>query len=1303
MTSSSARTRSRWILVLARLLLQPRRRKRICVLSFFAGALLFAGGSHASADSLVKGEVKTLTDGGFARLLFQFEEAVEVNVRVSGAIIVVNFKKPVDVAVEKLNVTAPDYVSAARRDPDGSAIRIALAHKVKVNTISAAERLYVDLLPENWKGPTPGLPQEVIDELVRRAREAESQLHRQRVAERQKKPPLVRVKVASQPTFVRYIFVLPDTVNVVPERADGRVVLNFDQQVIWDLADAKAALPPSLKSIEAEVDFNSSAVVFALNGTPEVRTFREDRSIILDVGREPAGSRDTRKTSGQADDTKTQAEALMAAKEVMAQKKSSESASAAEQPKSGRLEDGGRRSDSKVHQGAPAQSAPPKAEAAPRKTSETPAAAPRASADAESAAMPARGSSKKQADAEADAAPASRVSARSADASFDSMPAANKERAPPPEPTGTESRPVQNANSALPAVNPNAVVVASLHQSGSSLRIEFPFPVSTPAAVFHRGDQLWLIFDSKAQFDLSAIRADDEIGIRDVSFQRAQDGAAIVRLRLLRPRMTSLEADGPAWIVSIGHTPSTATRPLGVARSIVGKNRASLAIPFDHPSAIHEIDDPAVGDRLMVVTGLGPARGFLKVQEFVELRVLPSTHGVVIQNVADDMTAELSADKIMIGRPGGLSLSATALGQQQVAINFRAYTFDTQLWGFDRDAPFNARQSELVRLAAAAPLARKRQARLNLARFYLAKQMAPEAKAVLDVALSDQHGSDDVTGSVLTAVADVMLDRPEEALKQLSKPQISNQQDAPIWRAIAYAKQGRWSDARNIFKSVSAAIGALPIELQRMVLKEALRSAIEARDFNNATKVASEFETVGIPAEFEPTVNVLIGRLYEGLGRNEDALSSYRAAATSNDRRAAAQGRLRELLLTFATGGMGRKDLTNDLETLTTVWRGDETETEGLKVLAHLYTEDSRYRDAFHVMRTALLAHPNSDMTRKIQDEAAVTFENLFLGGKGEALAPIEALGLFYDFRELTPIGRRGDEMIRRLADRLVSVDLLDQAAELLQHQVDHRLQGAARAQVATRLAIIYLLNRKPDRALATLQATRVTDLSNDLRDQRLLLEARAMSNLGRHDLALELIANITSREATRLRSDVLWAARRWRQAGEQIELLYGERWREFAPLNETERSDILRAAICYALSEEVIGVSRLREKYEAKFADGPDRRAFEIVTAPIGTSAAEFQDVAKKLASIDTLDAFLHDLQSRYPEPPADGRPGSASGEGAFLAPRGEKRSRPSARPVSLSPIGAASRNGPDNAARGPDRQPTGAISLSNPRQRPN
>jgi tetratricopeptide (TPR) repeat protein len=1253
----------------------------IVVLLLTLALLALAPLSAARADEPIKGEVKAVNDGGFLRLMFQFDEAVEATTRVSGAIVIISFNKPVALAVERLNVNAPEYISAARRDPDGSAIRLALLRKVKLNTIAAAERLYVDLMPEAWKGPMPGLPQEVIDELVRRARNAESQLHQQRAADKQKKPPVVRVKVATQPTFVRYVFTMPGTVNVIPERADGRLTLNFDQQVAWDLADAKASLPPTLKSIESEVDFDSVAVVFTLSGTPEVRAFREERSIVVDIGLEGVKP----KQSEEGGPAKP-AVASGGAPAISAPNSRAPKTSAAEilLPKTSPPPAPVAAAAAAPQRAGPAQPVP---EAVPPKQAEQSQPAPVITQPAMAAPAPQVQAAAELAATTPPTPDAGHAASQPAPAPAEPPPAATP--APPPA-RKIMSPPLAAADDAIrPKANPNAVVVARTQQSGDRLRLELPFAAPTPAAVFHRADTLWLVFDSPAQIDLTALQADNDNGVREVLFERGDDGAAIVRIKLVRPRMASLEADGPAWIVNIADTTTAETRPLAIARSIVGKNRASIAIPFDSARAIHTIKDPDVDDRLLVITALGPVRGFLKVQDFVELRALPSVHGVVIQPIADDIAAELGVDKITIGRPTGLSLSATALGQQQVAVSFRAFTFDTQVWGFDRDAPFNARQSELIGLAASAPVSKRRQARFNLARFYLAKEMAPEAKAVLNVALTDQRASEDVTGSVLKAVADVMLDRPDDALKELSKPQVGNQQDAPIWRAIALARQGRWAEARDIFRTVSAAVGALPIELQRMAMKEALRSSIELRDFNNAARLVNDFETVGVTPDLEPTINVLLGRLYEGLGRTEDALASYRAAAVSSDRRAAAQGRLRETVLAFATGSMGRKDVINDIETLTTVWRGDETETEGLKLLAHLYTEDSRYRDAFHVMRTALLAHPNSDMTRKIQDEAAATFESLFLGGKGDALPPVEALGLFYDFRELTPIGRRGDEMIRRLSDRLVGVDLLDQAAELLQHQVDHRLQGAARAQVATRLTVVYLLNRKPDRALATLQATRVANLSNDLRDQRLLLEARAISNLGRHDVALELIANINSHEAVRLRSDVLWAARHWREAGEQIELLYADRWRQFPPLNDGERSDILRAAIGYALGEESIGLARLREKYQAKFADGPDRRAFDVVTAPIGTNGVEFQDVAKKIASVDTLDTFLRDLRARYPESSAVS-PAGTTGEGALLVP--DKSNAPLAN-ATTGPGSSPMPPKPAAAPLKPDKEPTGSI----------
>src|SRR5581483_8531471 len=151
-----------------------------------------------------------------------------------------------------------------------------------------------------------------------------------------------------------------------------------------------------------------------------------------------------------------------------------------------------------------------------------------------------------------------------------------------------------------------------------------------------------------------------------------------------------------------------------------------------------------------------------------------------------------------------------------------------------------------------------------------------------------------------------------------------------------------------------------------------------------------------------------------------------RYAAASADGLAAARGRMRIIAFRSSMGEMKKPEAIKELEILSVTWRGDETETATLQMLAHLYTEENRFRDAFRAMRTALAVQPDSEITRRIQEEAIDTFDRLFLGGRADKMPAIDALSLFFDYRELTPIGRRGDEMIRRLAERLVGVDLLD-------------------------------------------------------------------------------------------------------------------------------------------------------------------------------------------------------------------------------------------------------------------------------------
>ncbi len=135
------------------------------------------------------------------------------------------------------------------------------------------------------------------------------------------------------------------------------------------------------------------------------------------------------------------------------------------------------------------------------------------------------------------------------------------------------------------------------------------------------------------------------------------------------------------------------------------------------------------------------------------------------------------------------------------------------------------------------------------------------------------------------------------------------------------------------------------------------------------------------------------------------------------------------------------------LERLRFRWRGDLLEMKTLRKLASLYFAKLRWRDGLHTLRIAATAFPNDDISRKAQDDMRAAFAELFIGGRADKIPPVEALAIFYDFVDLTPIGADGDEMIRRMSERLVAQDLLGPAADLLSYQIDKRLDGVARAR----------------------------------------------------------------------------------------------------------------------------------------------------------------------------------------------------------------------------------------------------------------
>jgi tetratricopeptide (TPR) repeat protein len=535
---------------------------------------------------------------------------------------------------------------------------------------------------------------------------------------------------------------------------------------------------------------------------------------------------------------------------------------------------------------------------------------------------------------------------------------------------------------------------------------------------------------------------------------------------------------------------------------------------------------------------------------------------------------------------------------------------------------------------------------------------------VLAYALVDDPPlADNRVFNLLRAAVAVQIRRADEARRLLARPDLGDDPEAILWRAVLDARAERWRPALTGFRRAATTLDAYPDGPQGMMRLLAARAAIEGGDTAYAEgelRAVRGLDPGAVPRD-EP--ELLRARIDEAVGRKEVAVSVYRRIAETAERPVAAEATLRWLDLATAEGLMDSAEATARYETLAVAWRGDGIEVATLGRLGRLHAEAGRWREAFVTARQANRIYPDHEITRALHDETARLFDELFLSGKGESLSRLEALGLFFDFKDFLPIGRRGDEIVRRLADRLVELDLLDQAGDLLQHQVENRLTGAARATVAARLATIRLMDGKPAAALNALHTTRLPELPRSVKRARMLLEARALSDLSRTDLALEVLADERGPEIDRLRADILWTGSRWREAGEAHEALAGTRWQGPASLSERERTDVMRAAIAYALGDEAIALDRLRAKFAPKMADSDDAQGFAVLTRPGAAPTRAFRDIARRVTSADTLNDFLSEYRRRYPDAAATERPRRAAppqpaprveGAAAAPAPRG-------------------------------------------------
>ena len=776
---------------------------------------------------------------------------------------------------------------------------------------------------------------------------------------------------------------------------------------------------------------------------------------------------------------------------------------------------------------------------------------------------------------------------------------------------GTEGAPLQ-----MSAAGPDA--------ESASFRFDWHKPVAV--ALFRRGDTLWMVFDALVPLNLADLRANGHAAVTAID-QVPHASATILRFDVPAGINPSIRRTDTEWVVELRRQRLQPEAPIKVAIQVAQPARVFFAM--HEPVQPIAFRDPEIGDTLIAVPAPQIGQGVAREERLVDFTALASVQGVALRSNSDAVVARSLANGVEVTSKTGLALSSDT-DRLPRRSDVKSHLFNFSEWYGPNNVDVLAQRRALEQAIVAAPPMTRWSARLDLAHFYFAHGYAPEALGVIAaVQRNDPSYAADPRVKALDGATLLLAGDFDGAAREFNQSVFDDEPEVALWRgSLAYAKRD-WQQASSEFAKGVAFLRNYPKPLRNRFALEAAEAA-----FTNGRHEEAE-GYINIVLKDKPTAadraaaEFLSARELQVAGDGEKAEALLAKLAAGDDRQVRARAVMARTLDDLDAGKITRPEAIEALDGLRFAWRGDDFELTLMRHLGELRIKDGDYRGGFDALRQAMNNFPDHPEHAAIAQQLTDAFTDVFLGPGSDSVPPLKALSLYDEFKELTPAGSKGDEIVRKLADRLVAIDLLDRAADLLDNQVRNRLTGRDKARVATRLALVRLLDRKPKEALTALDIDVGTAVDGPLQSQRQQLRARALVELGRNDEALKILANDGSRDADRLRADVAWRTKNWAEAARIFRRL-AVLPDAAGKLDDDAARTVLNLGTTLTLADDEAGLVALARTYSTAMDASPYRDAFRVLTGSAGPAHGDIRQLADKVAQVNDLQSFMSDYRKK-------------------------------------------------------------------------
>jgi hypothetical protein len=1066
-------------------------------------------------------------------------------------------------------------------------------------------------------------------------------------------------------TFVRVAIDWPSRIDYRVGRDGDRIEVAFSRPGVIDLKRARADLPKDLLQIEA-VDGEVARIYLTLAPGARLRDFRLGRTVVLDIMR-PLQQTAAAPALRLPDKTQTAAKP-----QPDTAQPATPTIPAAPEPAP--------KPTAPVTIAEPPAAPPPAPPATTPPSAEAPAQQPLAEPPAPEFALQSLPSLPEAAPTPA---PAEEPAKTEEAAKAEEKPAETAQPTPPPMP--------EIEQAALPPRAPVDVQI-KVAPAENGTKIMFAWPEAVPAAAFRRNGALWLVFDMPSN-DVSALFDDARVARLGKASKIDIPDVTIIRIVEASQLGVSMTASGKSWIVDVTDGGRAAPmQTIEQRRETLADGASSLLLRTNGPGRVAKVTDPSGGE-LYVVPVRSPGLGIAEQAGWPEFQLLPSYQGIAIASLDDATTVDsLSQGVVITTKPRGEMGPIAEQPQEgeQVASQEQAPDahdqeaakpaeppkegqpilvsvpglFDLPSWRRGGEATFTSDLRRLESAVTGASEADKAAARMALGEFYFAHGLIEEADSALSqIGREGRSELDQRQLALLSGAVQALDGQLEKARANFADRSLQGVAEANLFQGLVSAKEEKWDEAAQYLTGALPNIADYPKPVREDIYLAAGAALNSAGNPIAAQRFADALRQDQPSRDARDRLTYLDGQIKLRTGERDLALALWASLSDSSldDIKARSQFDLVEERL--KGGELKPADAIAPLEALRFVNRGGEFEFKLLRKLGALYLGENQARKGLVALRSAAANFPNRPEAKEIGEQMSEAFRELYLDGGADRLSPLTAVALYDEFRELTPAGAEGDRMMSLLADRLVNVDLLGRAGELLDTLVAKRLSGLDKAHAGARLAAIRMLDQKPELALKALKDSAVDEvMPPDLAMERRRLEARATFDSGDTLGGIRMLEGDNGLEAKWLRADMQWRVREWPAAATALgDLIEGEEQamaderaalkdatdpaknpaaavgsaeaeQELAAKQDQHFKDrvaplLLNRAVALSLASDRRGLKAIANEYGERMEGTDQAKAFAMLTA---ADNGLIESVSAEMAAVERIDAFVADYRER-------------------------------------------------------------------------